>query len=309
MITFNDLSFNGQYLSALEIATRSPHVAPSRLGDMVNLGQAFFEIKPNDPRLVFLSGRKLNAVFAIVEACWVLRGSNELAPLAREIATYGDFSDDGVTLNGAYGYRLRSYFDFDQIEQGLEILKLDPSSRRVVLSLYDTDDLGKRSKDIPCNTSVFLKIIDRKLDLTVINRSNDLFLGVPYNIFTFGILQAYLAKRLGMDIGNQRHFTDCLHAYTENLLKIEAIVRANKLSEVEERSAAFNWEYSAAILENANAIVDDDFRSITSDGLRAFLLSLTKDDCDRTTHSDSDTHHTTFYTFLADRVIGRRSAR
>ncbi|WP_175984371.1 thymidylate synthase [Burkholderia vietnamiensis] len=306
MINFENLSFNGQYLRALGLAAQGQHVTPSRVGDVINMGQAFFDIEPNDPRIIFLHQRRLNALFAVVEGCWVLEGSNDLAPLSREIASYGEFSDDGITLNGAYGYRLRSHFNVDQIDRGLDILRRDPDSRRVVLSLYHVGDLGKQSKDIPCNTSIFIKIVDRKLDLTVINRSNDLYLGVPYNVFTFGLLQRYLAAKLGVEIGNQRHFTDSLHLYLRDKPKAEAVFRSNHLAEVEETSARFDWGYSSPIVDSAEIILRGDFQAVACDSLRRFLLWLSA--ADRTDTAPQG-YNDGFYDFLADRVIGRRATR
>lgn len=190
MICFNkNHSFNYNYLSALKIAVEpSRKIDSSRVGPVINIGQAYFEIEKNDPRLIFLSSRKINPVFAIVEGAWVLRGDNRLAPLQNEISDYAKFSDDGETLFGAYGFRLRKKFGLDQLREAINLLKNDPETRRVVLSMYSPDDLTIISKDIPCNTSFFLKIVDGALDITVINRSNDLYLGIPYNIFVFGLL-------------------------------------------------------------------------------------------------------------------------
>lgn len=87
--------------------------------------------------------------------------------------------------------------------------------------------------DIPCNTSIFLKIRNNKLDITVINRSNDLFLGIPYNVFVFNVLQQYIASRLGIKTGVQRHFTDCLHLYERDLIKVKEIIRSNSQLQID----------------------------------------------------------------------------
>ena len=93
--------------------------------------------------------------------------------------------------------------------------------------MYSPDDLNKNSKDIPCNTTIYLKIKDNKLDITILNRSNDLYLGVPYNVFVFYLLQLYIAEKVNSDIGTQTHFTDSLHLYTKDLEKVEKIINSN----------------------------------------------------------------------------------
>jgi thymidylate synthase len=263
MIYFQEHSFNYNYLRGLKIAINPLlKTEPSRVGPVINLGQAFFEISAEDPRLIFLTSRKINPVFAIVESAWILLGSNRLAPLRNEIADFEKYSDDGETLFGAYGKRLRESFGFDQIELSIEILRKDPASRRVVLNMYSPGDLTAVSKDIPCNTSVFLKIVNGRLDITVINRSNDLFLGIPYNIFVFGLLQQYIAERLNCPIGVQRHFTDCLHLYERDLQRARDVVATNDLNEIDQISSRFGWKYSNDILENIEKINSCSYESI-----------------------------------------------
>lgn len=266
MICFQGSSFNCNYLSALKIATESSYkIEGSRVGSVANLGQAFFEIQPNDPRLIFLNARKINPIFAIVEGVWVLQGSNKLAPLQAEISDFAKYSDDGETLSGAYGYRLKEKFGLDQIQAAINVLGKDPASRRVVLSMYEVADLTASSKDIPCNTSIFLKIVNEAVDITVINRSNDLFLGVPYNVFVFGLLQRYVADKLNRPIGIQRHFTDCLHLYQRDFIRAKEVVNENNLDEVGLVSSRFDWNYADDILKNIEKIENGTFDAIEGD--------------------------------------------
>ena len=181
MLKLSGDCFNGLYLRALNIAVSAPRTfEASRVGPVINLGQAYFEVSAHDPRLVFLNHRKLNPVFAVVEGAWMLSGSNKLIPLENELPNFRSYSDDGETLNGAYGARLQYFFGINQISSAVELLKADHNTRRVVLTIYSPLDLIKDSKDIPCNTTVYLKICNESLDITVLNRSNDLYLGRIY---------------------------------------------------------------------------------------------------------------------------------
>lgn len=268
-------TFNGLYLSFLNAAVSGKFpVEESRAGRVINIGQAYFEVEPNDPRLIFLNGRKLNPVFAIVEAAWILSGRNDLATLANEISNYGDYSDDGITLNGAYGHRLRKYFQRDQIEYAIQELQENPASRRVVLTMYSPDDLGKSSRDIPCNTTIYVKARSGALDLTVINRSNDLYKGVPYNVFVFGILQRYIATSLGLPVGIQRHFTDGLHLYEVDLEKVKSITERNTLKAVNDISKNFSWDYASDLIESCEEIVSGNYQAVRSSEMQGFLMQF-----------------------------------
>ncbi|MGR5963618.1 thymidylate synthase [Bacillus cereus] len=192
---------------------------PSRVSEVKDLGPAYFEISADDFRLVYLNKRVINPFFALTEFSWILNGSNKLEPLEYFINNYRKYSDDGDTLNGAYGYRLRKYFNRDQIEDAIRQLKENANTRRVVLTMWSADDLSTTSNDLPCNISLLLKIRKGKLDITILNRSNDVYLGVPYNVFVFHLLQMYLAQQIGCKIGVQRHFTDSLHLYKRDIKK------------------------------------------------------------------------------------------
>lgn len=247
MLIFND-SFNLSYFKAFQASQFVSEIEVTRNGNAKVLGQATFRIQPHDPRLCFLKGRNLNYRFAFVESAWILEGKNELDFLSKYISSYGQYSDDNKTLNGAYGYRLRYHFDQDQIENAISHLEKNSESRRVVLQIYSVDDLQKNSKDIPCNTTIYLKVNNGCLNLTVVNRSNDLYLGIPYNIFVFGILQKYIAHRLNYNVGLQTQITDNLHLYEKDFEKVTQILYQNSISYIKKFESEFDWDFQMQLL-------------------------------------------------------------
>lgn len=163
---------------------------------------------------ILIPSRRWNPWLALSEAMWILAGRNDVATLLPYNSRIIDYSDDGKTLYGAYGFRF-----YDQIEPLIKRLKNDPSDRRCVLQIWDHfvfSDLYSETKDPPCNNLVYFKLRENKLHMTVINRSNDLHWGLfAVNLPTFGILQEYIAARLCVDIGTQTHFSNSLHIYTD----------------------------------------------------------------------------------------------
>lgn len=126
-------------------------------------------------RVLFNPGRDCNPFFHLYESLWMLAGRNDVAPLKTYASKIDQFSDDGVTFNGAYGYRWRhAQVDevqnwvhkngVDQLEVIIEHLKALPNSRRVVLQMWNVnDDLLKigpegTSKDVCCNTAVYFSL-------------------------------------------------------------------------------------------------------------------------------------------------------
>lgn len=271
MIVIRGLSPNGAYRRLISLATQ--HNWPleaSRIGPYRDLGAVTVELDGGEPT-IFLSGRGWNPAFAIVEAAWVVSGCNDVKPLKHFIKSYDRFSDDGQTLHGAYGYRLRHYFKRDQIETALEELTTNPTSRRVVMTLYGPDDLGLGSKDIPCNTQVTLRLVRGRLEMTVFNRSNDLWLGVPYNWFVFRVLQHFIAYRLGIACGIQRHVSSCVHLYETDLASAIRVAAINRDIDLERKEAELQGLDVIGLLHDASALANLSFSSLTSKQLIDFF--------------------------------------
>lgn len=191
-------------------------------------------------RVLFNQARDCNPFFHVYEALWMLAGRNDVAPLKYYVSTIDQFSDDGVTFNGAYGNRWRhawgpvdpEYDDsegwcIDQLKLIIDHLKAKPDSRRAVLHMSNVeDDLLKMdtTKDQCCNLVVtfairqahgFAKDYPGKfLDMTVFNRSNDLVWGaLGANVVHFSMLQEYMAACIGVEVGMYHQITNNLHAY------------------------------------------------------------------------------------------------
>ena len=267
MIFISEDSFNILYYKLLQIAyNRNIQYSDSRVGNVKDLGKVVYQIKNDSFRLCFLKERTINPFFALSEFSWIIEGSNLVEPLQYFIRDYDKFSDDNVTLNGAYGFRLLKYFEINQLERAISELNENRESRRVVLTMYSPDDLNKISKDIPCNTTIYLKIKDNKLDITILNRSNDLYLGVPYNVFIFYLLQLYIAKKLNISVGIQTHFTDSLHLYTKDLEKVEKIINNNSLEEIKYiENNIEKFDISQYISENHKEILEKDYCNLNLD--------------------------------------------
>lgn len=182
-------------------------------------------------RVLFSALRDANPFFHLMEALWMLAGRNDVESMAYYAASMRDFSDDGETLNGAYGYRWRQHFGYDQLAWVVDELKHNPNSRRVVLSMWDpgqpeqegTGDFYKAthgSKDVPCNTHIYFRVRStgsrQVLDMTVCCRSNDIVWGAyGANAVHMSVLQEYVAAASGYSVGEYTQLSNNYHAYIE----------------------------------------------------------------------------------------------
>jgi len=168
--------------------------------------------------------REANPFFHIIEFFHMICGRDDLDSLAFFNSGMRQYSDDGKTIMGsAYGRRWRSYFGQDQILYAVKEFSKNPDSRRVVISHWDSgEDLGRNSKDIPCNTEILLRCLpmkdgSRRFNITVINRSNDLVYGTfGANVVHFSLFHHYVAALLNMMPGSYWQFSNNSHLYLEN---------------------------------------------------------------------------------------------
>ena len=181
-------------------------------------------------RVVGGYNRNPNVFFLLAEAMWIFIGRKDVRFLTLFNKKMAEFSDDGKVFHAPYGFRLRHWGvrsedkyneenlhaaqGYDQVEDAIRLLANNPNTRQVVMSIWNTDfDLGTQTKDIPCNDLVMLKIRNGKMVTTIQNRSNDLHLGLPTNVFQFSFLTEMMAGCLGIELGTQTHNSQSLHIY------------------------------------------------------------------------------------------------
>lgn len=188
----------------------------SRNGDVYTIEQPVVISLWNPlKRVITDPTRNANPFFHVMEFVWMMAGSNDITWIAHFNKQMMAYSDDGETVNGAYGYRWRKHFIMDQIDIAIEMLRKNKKDRRVVLAMWDPDcDMAAMTKDVPCNTHIYLRVVNNCLDMTVCNRSNDLIWGaLGANIVHMTFLQELIANALGLPCGEYRVFTNNLHIY------------------------------------------------------------------------------------------------
>ncbi len=185
-----------------------------------------------DPRQRWVVCRQppLNVAFALAEVIWILGGRRDAAFLSPWNSRLPEFVGNASHLHGAYGHRLRHHFGYDQLARAFSALQNSPESRQVVLQLWDpaidfpAADGAPRAADVPCNVMSIVKVRRGRLEWMQIVRSNDLFLGVPYNLVQFTFLQEVLAGWLRLEPGTYNQLSDSLHVYERDLEAVRSTV-------------------------------------------------------------------------------------
>jgi thymidylate synthase len=170
-----------ELVSGIHEGRVSTDVRPSRYGEVVEVREPV-TVTYSHPRerVLFNAARDVNPFALLYEALWMLAGRNDVAPLAYYTKRFAEFSDDGKTLNDAYGYRWRrapvpasaggvvfrnggpdDVSDVDQIDLLVDHLQANPWSRRAVLQMWNVEDDLLRvntSKAVCCNLSVLFAV-------------------------------------------------------------------------------------------------------------------------------------------------------
>lgn len=163
--------------------------------------------------LVTGTGRVLNPGIAYYEALSLIAGESYVHLLDRVSDGKFDAFKDGDVLHGAYGPRIRS-----QMPAVIRRLADDSGSRQAVVVIYDpATDTYQTRRDLPCTISLQFMIRDDALDMITHMRSNDVYLGLPYDVFQFTQLQATVAACLNVGLGEYHHLVGSMHLYERDL--------------------------------------------------------------------------------------------
>lgn len=175
-------------------------------------------------RVLFDKTRNANPFFHVMEIVWMLAGENDVRWIEQFNRGFRGFADTGTdTLHGAYGHRWLKHFGKNQIQAVADMLRTDPTTRRAVIAMWDPRvDLSSHN-DLPCNTQIMFRVVQGVLDMTVINRSNDLIWGMlGANAVHMTYLHELVSFISGIPMGLYKVFTNNLHIY-KNMPNFEAI--------------------------------------------------------------------------------------
>lgn len=158
--------------------------------------------------------RNLSLRYMLGEISWYMSGSNRVADIAKYAKMWASLSDDGETVNSAYGYRIFHQFGFDQLEYCVEKLKQNRYDRQAVIHIKNASN--KPTKDTPCTCHIQFTCYQGRLEAHTYMRSNDIWLGLPYDIAFFTCLQQIVAEKVGLPCGKYYHTVGDLHLYEKH---------------------------------------------------------------------------------------------
>lgn len=162
-------------------------------------------------------------------------------------------------LGPIYGFQWRHFgaryttFDadytnqgYDQLRQLVKTLKTDPHSRRMLVCAWNPPVLSEMALP-PCHYAFQVTVINDRLNLLWNQRSQDVMLGLPFNIASYALLLHLLAKESGLQEGKLIGFLADTHIYTNHIegakeqLDRDVNLHALPILVTEPFSSIFDW--------------------------------------------------------------------
>jgi thymidylate synthase len=141
------------------------------------------------------------------ELLWFLRGESNVRWLQEHgVSIWDEWADAAGELGPVYGVQWRSWptpggDTIDQISQVVEQIRVNPDSRRLIVSAWNPADIPDMAL-APCHALFQFYVADGRRSCQLYQRSADLFLGVPFNIASYALLTHMVAQQTGLEVGD-----------------------------------------------------------------------------------------------------------
>jgi len=208
--------------------------------------------------------RQIGYKFMAAEAAWILSGDDRVSTLEPYSRTVANFSDDGVVFRGAYGPKI-----VEQMPYVLASLRRDRPTRQAIVNIWR--ETPGAWKDIPCTLSTQFLIRDGRLHQIVTMRSSDLWLGVPYDVFSFSMLAGYVLIELGdpdLRLGNMYHTAGSRHLYERDWAGANLALSNTAARFAYEPFDPALFPNGAALIEHLRAVANHDETNLRGTWMR-----------------------------------------
>ena len=215
---FGKKSVNEAYRDVCRDLIEKGHPMETRniRGNTLELCNYSFTVDDINNAIISLKTGKCDMTYLAGEMLWYWNSRNDVDFIGKFGKMWTKLTDDGVTNNSAYGYILQEKHGFNQIEKIIELLTVDPYSRRAVLNINVPNENVIETKDEMCTICLIYQIRENKLHCTCVMRSNDIRFGTRNDLGYFLTLQKYIADRLGVGYGSYTHVAASIHVYDKD---------------------------------------------------------------------------------------------
>ncbi len=195
--------------------------------------QMRFDLEKGFP---MVTTKKLHLKSIIYELLWFIKGDTNIHYLQENgVRIWNEWADENGDLGPVYGRQWRNWNsdEIDQLKEVIATLKINPNSRRMLVSAWNPSVLPDTSKSFsenvangkaalpPCHAFFQFYVADGKLSCQLYQRSADIFLGVPFNIASYALLTMMVAQVCGYASGEFVHTFGDAHIYNNHVEQLE----------------------------------------------------------------------------------------
>ena len=209
-----------QYLDALQhiLDNGTPSDDRTGTGTLSVFGmQMRYDLADGFP---LITTKRVHLKSVIHELLWFLSGDTNIRYLQENgVSIWNDWADATGDLGPVYGKQWRDFGGVDQIATLVDQIRANPDSRRLIVSAWNPADVPDMALP-PCHTLWQVRVLGGRLHLQLYQRSADMFLGVPFNIASYALLQIMLAQVTGLQPGTFVHSMGDAHIYSNHMEQV-----------------------------------------------------------------------------------------
>lgn len=148
---------------------------------------------------------------AVKEILWIMQKQSNVVQDLRDVGcnVWNEWEGEDGTIGKAYGYQVKQY---QQIDNLIKTLKENPQNRRMMINLWNWQDLPDMNL-APCCFLSMWDVNDGRLNCMLVQRSGDIGLGVPFNTTQYAVLTHLIAQVTDLKVGTLTHIINNAHIY------------------------------------------------------------------------------------------------
>ena len=185
--------------------------------------QARFDLTGGFP---LVTTKRVHFKAVVHELLWFVRGQTNVRLLNEHgVTIWDEWADEQGDLGRIYGAQWRDWRtadgrSVDQLSEVVRMIKENPDSRRLIVTAWNPGELKEMALP-PCHALFQFYVLDGALSCQLYQRSADLFLGVPFNIASYGLLTSMIAAVSGLKPGEFIHTFGDVHIYLNHLDQVK----------------------------------------------------------------------------------------
>jgi thymidylate synthase len=206
--------------------------------------QARFNLSDGFP---LVTTKRIHFKSVVYELLWFLQGDTNITYLNNHgVSIWNEWADQNKNLGPVYGHQWRFWpaadgRKIDQITQVIDQIRRNPNSRRLMVTAmniadYPDDRLSPNENAFrgkmalaPCHAFFQFYVAEGKLSCLLYCRSQDTFLGTPFNWASYALLTHMIAQQCNLGVGELIWTAGDCHIYKNHLKAVETLLSREPL--------------------------------------------------------------------------------